>query len=60
MLTGVRDDRELNGLEKLGKISSVSLSNPAQNEMASVAPNLLRNPNLLAAQIGSCPGPPSS
>lgn len=51
MLTGVRDDKELNGLEKLRKISRVSLSNPAQNEMASVAPNLLRNPKLLAAQI---------
>ncbi|MCK9861790.1 TetR/AcrR family transcriptional regulator [Paenibacillus sp. ATY16] len=51
MLSGVRDDKELNGLEKLRKISSVSLSNPAQSEMAAVAPNLLRNPKLLAAQI---------
>ncbi|WP_334074084.1 MULTISPECIES: TetR/AcrR family transcriptional regulator [Paenibacillus] len=51
MLSDVRDDKELNGLEKLRKISRVSLSNPAQNEMASAAPNLLRNPKLLAAQI---------
>ncbi|GIO86102.1 TetR family transcriptional regulator [Paenibacillus faecis] len=51
MLSSVRDDKELNGLEKLRKISRVSLSNPAQNEMASAAPNLLRNPKLLAAQI---------
>ncbi|MWV47208.1 TetR family transcriptional regulator [Paenibacillus sp. HJL G12] len=51
MLSGVRDDKELNGLEKLRKISRVSLGNPAQNEMASAAPNLLRNPKLLAAQI---------
>ncbi|QHW33826.1 TetR/AcrR family transcriptional regulator [Paenibacillus rhizovicinus] len=51
MLSGVRDDKELNGLEKLRKISRVSLSNPAQNEMAAAAPNLLRNPKLLAAQI---------
>lgn len=51
MLSGVRDDPGLNGLEKLRKISRVSLDNPAQNEMASAAPNLLRNPKLLAAQI---------
>ncbi|MBM7568130.1 TetR/AcrR family transcriptional regulator [Paenibacillus sacheonensis] len=51
MLSGVRDDKELNGLEKLRKISRVSLSNPAQDEMAAAAPNLLRNPKLLAAQI---------
>ncbi|SFE07169.1 DNA-binding transcriptional regulator, AcrR family [Paenibacillus catalpae] len=51
MLSGVRDDNGLNGLEKLRKISRVSLDNPAQDEMASVAPNLLRNPKMLAAQI---------
>ncbi|MBD0382574.1 TetR/AcrR family transcriptional regulator [Paenibacillus sedimenti] len=51
MLSGVRDDNGLNGLEKLRKISRVSLDNPAQNELASAAPNLLRNPKLLAAQI---------
>lgn len=51
MLSGVRDDKELNGLEKLRKISRISLDNPAQNEMASAAPNLLRNPKMLAAQI---------
>lgn len=51
MLSGIRDDNGLNGLEKLRKISRVSLDNPAQNEMASAAPNLLRNPKLLAAQI---------
>ncbi|MFB9330847.1 TetR/AcrR family transcriptional regulator [Paenibacillus aurantiacus] len=51
MLSGVRDDKELSGLEKLRKISQVSLNNPAQNEMATVGPNLLRNPKLLAAQI---------
>jgi AcrR family transcriptional regulator len=51
MLSGVRDDNGLNGLEKLRKISRVSLDNPAQNEFASAAPNLLRNPKLLAAQI---------
>ncbi|WP_426332755.1 TetR/AcrR family transcriptional regulator [Paenibacillus silvae] len=51
MLSGVREDKELNGLEKLRKISRVSLNNPAQNEMASAAPSLLRNPKLLAAQL---------
>lgn len=51
MLSSVRDDHTLNGLEKLRKISRVALDNPAQNDMASAAPNLLRNPKLLAAQI---------
>lgn len=51
MLSSVRDDNRLNGREKLRKISRVALDNPAQNEMASAAPNLLRNPKLLAAQI---------
>ncbi|TYP76849.1 TetR/AcrR family transcriptional regulator [Paenibacillus methanolicus] len=51
MLSGVRDDKELSGLEKLRKISRVSLDNPAQDELASVAPNLLRNPKMLAARI---------
>ena len=51
MLSGIRDDKELNGLEKLRKISQASLDNAARNELASVGPNLLRNPKLLAAQI---------
>lgn len=51
MLSGVRDDQGLNGLEKLRKISRISLDNAVHNELASVAPNLLRNPKLLAAQI---------
>ncbi|MEK5645504.1 TetR family transcriptional regulator [Paenibacillus rhizosphaerae] len=51
MLSSVRDDKELNGREKLRKISLVSLDNPAQDELASVAPNLLRNPKMLAALI---------
>ncbi|SFJ82740.1 transcriptional regulator, TetR family [Paenibacillus sp. UNC496MF] len=51
ILSSVRDDKRLNGLEKLRKISRVSLDNPAQNELASAAPNLLRNPKFLAAQI---------
>lgn len=51
MLSSVRDDKELNGREKLCKISLVSLDNPAQDELASVAPNLLRNSKMLAALI---------
>lgn len=51
MLSGIRDDKALNGLEKLRKISQASLDNAARNELASVGPNLLRNPKLLAAQI---------
>ncbi|MFD1957087.1 TetR/AcrR family transcriptional regulator [Paenibacillus thailandensis] len=51
ILSGIRDDKELNGREKLRKISLVSLENPAQDELASVAPNLLGNPKMLAALI---------
>ncbi|QJC54017.1 TetR/AcrR family transcriptional regulator [Paenibacillus albicereus] len=51
MLSAIRDDKKLSGLEKLRAISRASLDNPAQNEVASATPSLLRNPKLLAAQI---------
>lgn len=53
-LVAVRDDKELNGLEKLHRIIRVSLNHdPAQLKMMSVAPNLLKNPRMLAAQLQS-------
>lgn len=53
-LAAVRDDKGLNGLEKLRQIIRVSLNHdPAQLEMMSTAPNLLENPKMLAAQLKS-------
>lgn len=53
-LAAVRDDKQLTGLEKLRQIISVSLNHdPAQLEMMSTAPNLLKNPKILAAQLQS-------
>ncbi|MDQ0113996.1 TetR/AcrR family transcriptional regulator [Paenibacillus harenae] len=53
-LASVRDDKQLNGLEKLRQIILASLNHdPAQLEMMSTAPNLLKNPKLLAAQLQS-------
>lgn len=52
-LLAIRDDKELNGLEKLRQIFRVSLNNPVQEKMMSTAPNLLNNPKMLAAQLKS-------
>jgi AcrR family transcriptional regulator len=53
-LAAVRDDKELNGLEKLRQIIRVSLNHdPTQLEMMSTAPNLLKNPKMLATQLQS-------
>ncbi len=53
-LAAVRDDKGLNGLEKLRQIIRVSLNHdPAQLEMMSTAPNLLENPKILVAQLKS-------
>ncbi|MFD0717375.1 TetR/AcrR family transcriptional regulator [Paenibacillus sp. GCM10027626] len=53
-LASVRDNKELNGLEKLRQIIRVSLNHdPAQLKMMSAAPNLLKNPKILAAQLQS-------
>ncbi|MBW7454179.1 TetR/AcrR family transcriptional regulator [Paenibacillus sepulcri] len=52
-LIAIRDDKALNGLDKLRRIIRVSLNNPVQLEMMSTAPNLLNNPRMLAAQMQS-------
>jgi AcrR family transcriptional regulator len=53
-LAAVRDDKELNGLEKLRQIIRVSLNHdPIQLEMMSTAPSLLKNPKMLATQLQS-------
>lgn len=38
---------DLNGMEKLKEIFNISASNPAQKEMFSAAPDMLKNPQLL-------------
>lgn len=51
-LAKVRDDRSLNGLEKLRAIFKAALFNSNQSLMLTVTPCLLDNPRFLAMQIG--------
>jgi AcrR family transcriptional regulator len=51
IMMDIKNDSNLNGLEKLKKMFSISLKNPNQNKMFSVAPKLLNNPNILALQM---------
>ncbi|SHF33729.1 transcriptional regulator, TetR family [Seinonella peptonophila] len=53
MLTSIRDDKSLTGIEKLRKIFWVSLNNPSQLEMVSTAPSLMDNPRMLVGQMRS-------
>lgn len=50
----IRDDKTLNGLQKLQNMFRSSLENSAQNDMFAIAPNLLKNPSFLAIQLRSC------
>lgn len=50
----IRDDKNLTGLQKLRNMFRSSLENSAQNDMFSIAPNLLKNPSFLAIQLRSC------
>lgn len=47
----IRDDKSLNGLEKLRNIFRLSLNDPSQLGTMSTVPNLMNNPRLLALQI---------
>ena len=47
----IRDDKSLNGLEKLRKVLRVALNAPSQLEMLSTIPKLMDNPRFLAFQI---------
>ncbi|MDO7977238.1 TetR/AcrR family transcriptional regulator [Oceanotoga teriensis] len=51
IMMDIKNDSNLNGLEKLKKMFSISLKNPNQNKIFSVAPKLLNNPNILALQM---------
>ena len=48
----VRDDHKLTGFEKLQKMFQLSLSGPDRNIVFTVAPNMMKNPKLLAQQLG--------
>lgn len=47
----IRDDRALNGAQKLRRIFETALVHPNQQLLFNVAPNLLDNPRFLAMQI---------
>lgn len=50
-LAKIRDDKSLNGYEKLRAIFKAALFNPNQSLMLTVTPPLLENPKFLAMQI---------
>ncbi len=49
----VQDTTGITGLEKLQKMFEISSTSQRQNDVFEVAPNLLRNPKLLAMQVKS-------
>ncbi len=51
VFASIRDDKSLNGLEKLRKVLRVSLNAPSQLEMLSTVPKLMDNPRFLAFQM---------
>ena len=51
ILAKVRDDKSLNGYEKLKAIFKAAIFNTNQDFLLSAAPNLLENPRLLAMQF---------
>ena len=48
----MRDDKEVNGLEKLRKIIRTAVFHSNQSLMLTITPSLLDNPRFLALQIG--------
>lgn len=52
-MVAVRDEKGLSGREKLVKMFRVSLDNPRQEDLMAAAPNIVRAPRMLAAQIKS-------
>lgn len=51
LMSAIRDDKTLNGLEKLKKMFAFSLNDPERLKMFAAAPNLIENPKLLAIQM---------
>lgn len=52
-MTAIRDDRSLNGGEKLRRMFRASLQSPQQEEFMTVAPDMVRTPRILMAQLES-------
>ena len=52
-MTAIRDDKNLNGMEKLTKMFKSSMLNLENLEMVAAAPNLVKNPRMLAIQMES-------
>ncbi len=53
VMSAIRDDRNLNGLEKLKKMFASSLLDSRNVQMFASSPNLIDNPKLLAMQMSS-------
>lgn len=51
LMSAIRDDKTLNGLEKLKKMFAFSLNDSSRRDMFAATPNLLENPRLLAIQM---------
>lgn len=51
LLAKVRDDKTLNGREKLKKIFAAALNNTVNQKLVSMRPYMISNPKLLAAQV---------
>ena len=49
----IRDDKSLNGMQKLKKMFASSLEEPDQMQMMAACPRLLDNPKLLSVHIAS-------
>lgn len=52
-MTKIRDDKNLNGMQKLRKMFASSLEEPEQMKMMAACPKLLDNPRLLAIHFSS-------
>lgn len=50
LLTKIRDDKSINGKEKLKSIFTVTLNNTVNRKLISMQPYMISNPKLLAAQ----------
>lgn len=52
-MTAIRDDKKLNGMQKIKRMFMSSLNNLRHRELMASTPNLLKNPRLLAIQLNS-------
>ncbi len=64
MYVSIRDDKSLNGLEKLRKVFRVSLNDSSQSEIASTVPNLMldkfkydKQKSLIVVELNICQKP---